>query len=236
MGIGPDQRSYMQKALTSAIDSYYGEQVPTLKGFVAQRRATYIAKLEERVKASELRAAIAEERETAGRAQGVVTRLTNERSAKQAELKAQHAQQLADLRAKQQKEETDLVAHYEPAMLEAKAKQEVTAAKRDAVERAAYFTALGVEDDARYLRNFSIDEAIRTRVDEFTEKNLMADEAGAAVQLRVNQEKLMGDAVWLAKDMKNLRELILGFINAGKLPPITVEAWLIENGIDLMPQ
>ena len=236
MGIGPDQRSYMQKALTSAIDAYYGERVPTLKGFVAQRRATYIAKLEERVKASELRAAIAEERETAGRAQGVVTRLTNERSAKQAELKAQHAQQLADLRAKQQKEETDLVAHYEPAMLEAKAKQEATAAKRDAVERAAYFTALGVEDDARYLRNFSIDEAIRTRVDEFTEKNLMADEAGAAVQLRVNQEKLMGDAVWLAKDMKNLRELILGFINAGKLPPITVEAWLIENGIDLMPQ
>ena len=238
MGIGPDQRNYMQKTLNTAIDAFYGEAVPTLKGFIAQRRATFIAKLEEKVDAATHRANIATARDLAGRAQGVVTRLENERRVKQVEMNARHEKEIADLRAKQQKELTDLVAHYEPSLLDATTKRDETAKERDAVERAAYFAVLGIEDDGRsfYRSDISVENALRQRVDEFTERNLMSDEGGAAVQKRVDQEKLMADAVWIAKDMKDLRELVLGFIAAGKLPAITIEAWLIENGKDLKVQ
>jgi hypothetical protein len=34
--------------------------------------------------------------------------------------------------------------------------------------------------------------------------------------------------------MADLRKLVIEFINNKKLPSITVEAWLIENGVDLM--
>jgi hypothetical protein len=72
-------------------------------------------------------------------------------------------------------------------------------------------------------------------VDGFIEKNLMADDEGKQVQLRIRQEKLISDAVYIAKDINHLRELVLGFVASGKLPAITVEAWLIENGMDLLP-
>lgn len=236
MGIGADQRNYMQKSLLEAIDQFYGDVVPNLRTFIAKRRATFLAKLEKQVDAVKLRQEILEAREVAGRAQGVLTKLKNERTAKEVELRAQHDKELADLKALHQKQITELIARSEPHILSAKENQDKLAAERDAVERRAYFTALAAEDDGRYVPKPTIEAALTARVDEYIERNLMQDEDGAAVQKRVQQEKLAADAVWLAKDMVNLRDLVLGFIRVEKLPKITMEAWLIEQGEDLMPK
>ncbi len=234
MAIGPQQREYMQKTLLTAIANFYGDRVPDLKTFIAQKRATFIKLLEEKVDAAGLRAVVAEFRELAGRAQAVVTRLEGEQAKAKAELEARHNLELAELKKKQEKERADLVLHYEPALFEARTKRDEANTAKNATERATYFVALGQQDDGRYVPKPAIDEALRVRVDEYAANNLMQDNDGAEVQTRLKQEKLMGDVVWLAKDMPDLRNLILGFIHAGKLPPVTVEAWLIENGKDLI--
>lgn len=233
MGIGPDQRNYMQKTLLAALANFYGDRVPNLVTFTSKRRASFIAKLEEAVGAPELRAKITEVKDVAGRAQGVLTRLTNEQDKAKTELKAKHDLEIAELQRRQEKERFALVEHYQPALLDAKSKVSETSTERDKVERAAYFAILDVEDDGRYVPQVSIEAALKQRVDGYIGLHLMDDEDGVAVQGRVKQETLIGDAVWVAKDMLDLRGLILGFIHVGKLPPLTIEAWLIENGVDL---
>jgi hypothetical protein len=236
MAIGPEQRAYMMSALKKAIAKFYGDRVPTLDAFRNKRRKTFMEKLELAVDAAGWRQKLSDQRVLRGTAQGVVTRLDNERSARQIELRAKHEQEVADLRAKQQLESTKLIQHYEPAMLDAKEKLNAQETAISAMERESYFAGLGIEDDNRqfYRGSVTVDNAITERVDAFIENNLVEDEEGSAVLKRMEQEQLISDSTYIAGNMADLRKLVLEFINNKKLPNITVEAWLIENGVDLM--
>lgn len=236
MAIGPEQRAYMQKTLMSAIARFYGEAVPSLKDFSARKRATFLAKLEELVDATGWRKQLDDQRAVVGTARGVVTRLNNEKQSKIVELRALHAKELADLQAEQQAALNKLAAHYEPSILAADEKKNEEERQLTALERKAFFHALGIEDDSRQVYrgdSLDIDKALQMRLTDYTESNLMADADGAAVQQRVAEEGIISDIVYLAKDVPTLRTSILSFIANGKLPAITVTAWEIEAGKDI---
>jgi hypothetical protein len=237
LAIGPEQRSYMMNALKKAIASYYGDRVPTLEDFRNKKRKTFMEKLEEAVNATEWRTKLADARELRGRAQGVCTRLDNEYSAKTIELSAKQQQEFAELQAKHQKEKATLAAHYEMPKLDAREALQQREKELNALQRESFFAGLGNEDDGKSLYgNPGIDEAIRNRVDKFIELNLTSDEDGLAVLKRLEQEQLVSDSAHIADNMKDLRSLVIEFITDNKLPPITVEAWRIENGVDLKAQ
>jgi excinuclease UvrABC ATPase subunit len=237
LAIGPEQRSYMMNALKKAIAKYYGDRVPTLEDFRNKKRKTFMEKLEEAVNATEWRTKLAEARAVRGTAQGVVTRLENEHSVRKVELDTKHQQEYAELKAKQQKEIAALAAHYEMPKLDAREALQLREKELSELARASYFAGLGNEDDGKSMYSSpTIDDAIRQRVDKFIELNLTEDEEGIAVLKRMEQEQLVSDSAHIADNMKDLRALVIEFIGDGKLPPVTVEAWRIENGVDLKVQ
>lgn len=232
MGIGPEQRTYIMRTLLGAIDNFYGDRVPGLDSFKSKR--TYMEKLEKEVDATSWRQKIEDANKEKGVAQGVVTRLENNRQSKKTEMDARHQQEIAQLKERQAREIANMVAEYEPSILEAKQKLNDAVAKVSEVVRASYFAGLGIEDDLRQTYgSLTIEKAIAERVDSFISRNLQDDEEGKLVLVRVGQEKLISDAVWIAKDMIDLRAKVISFIGKGKLPKITVEAWMIENCKDI---
>jgi len=226
--------AYMMKMLRQAIANYYGDSVPDVATFKNRRRKTFIELLEKDVDAAGWRQKIAEANAFRGTRQGVVTRLQNERQSKLAEQQAAHMQQIAELKAKHEREKAELVAHYEPALLEANSELEEASKAVDNVKRASYFAGLKAEDDGRAAYRSDIESAIRETVDTFIDQNLMSDEEGTAVMKRAHQEAMVSDLAYIAEKLTDLRGAVLAFIQADKLPPLTVEAWLIENGKDLM--
>jgi hypothetical protein len=234
MAIGPERMEYFKKLLRKAIDLYYGDRVPDLGTFKNRRRKTFMQKLEEEVNATEWRQKIAESVQARGTKQGVVTRLQNERQAKRAELEAVQMQEIAELKAKHQRQQTILVAHYEPKLLEANDAYKEADHEVSKVKRASYYAGMKSEDDGESFYNEKdIDVAIRNRVDGFMEMNLGSDEEGLAVLKRVKEEEMISDLAYISEKVPELREAVLEFVRLGKLPPITIEAWRIENGVDL---
>lgn len=239
MAIGPEQRAYMLKTLNKAIAAFYGDSVPTLEVFRNKRRKTYMARLEDEVNAASWRAKIAEANIAKGSAQGVVTRLRNERESRSTTLAAKHREEMEALKAKHERERTELVEHYEPALLEAGQRLKEKEGEVEVLHRASYFAALNQEDDNRNVGYYSrgdetlLDRAIRERVDDYIETNLTVDDEGQSVLLRMSQETLVSDAAFIAANMNELRGMVLSFIANQQLPPITVKAWLIESGRDL---
>lgn len=234
MAIGAEQREYMRRTLQKAIAKYYGDQVPTLAEYTNRKRKTFAELLKEKVEAPAWLQKIADARHLKGVAQGRVTKLQENYQAKQAELRQQHDLEAQQLRAKQQKELNELTAHYETPTAEAKQLLRERDSELVAVTRASYFAGLQAEDDGRHLYNErNVESAVEERVNLYIENNLTQDEDGLAVQKRINEETLIADATYIANNLKELRETVLKFIDNGKLPAITVEAWLIENGKDL---
>lgn len=236
MSIGPEIRQYMGSTLRKAVSSYYGDRVPTLKEFINRRRKTYMDKLEQEVGAQGLRDGLAEARQVKGTKQGVLTKLDENFQVKQVEQRARFEQEIAELKAKHQREAAELVAKYEPDRMNARAELREAEEKLSELGRASYFAGLEAEDDGRQFYGAkTVDDAIKERVDAYIEQNLGNDEEGRAVEQRINEESMINDIVYIADNMKDLRLKILSFIAVGKLPPITIEAWLIENGKDLTP-
>lgn len=236
MGLSPDQRDYMMRTLRGAIATFYGDKVPDLKTFTNQKRKTFIAKLEELVDAAGWRAKIAAAVDEFGRAKAAQTVVSNNYQVKKTEIVARQSKEMEELRAKQAKELVELDAHYAPSTLEAKNKANEKSDALDAARRASYFAAIGQEDDGRRIYGeYAVDEGIKQRVDDFISAHLMDDDDGRAVQVRIHQETIISDLVYISKDMLDLRARVLAFIALGKLPALTVEAWLIEGGQDLTP-
>lgn len=234
MAIGPDRMLYLKKTLLKAVDDYYGDRVPDITTFKNRKRKTFMELLEKEVNALGWRERISQAISVRGTKQGVVTRLNNEQSAKLAELDATHNEEIARLKLKHQTENKKLVAHYEPALLEAREELSVAEKEVSRIKRESYFAGLKAEDDLRsFYGERTIDNAITERVDTFIEQNLEDDDDGKAVQQRLHEETIIGDLVHLVEKVPELREQLLVFIQKGKLPEITVEAWLIENGQDL---
>jgi hypothetical protein len=234
MAIGPERMEFMKRTLKNAIAEYYGDRVPDLNTFKARRKKTFMLKLEEEVGATEWRLSIANAIGIKGDKQGAVTRLQNTRRSKQLELEAEQLQEIAEIKARHQLELTQLVAHYEPALLEANEALKIAEEQVKKTKRASYFAGMKTEDDGEsFYQERDIEAAIKNRVEVFTEQNLGSDEEGRSVLLRVKQEDMVSQMAYIAEKLSELRGMVLKFINAGKLPPVTVEAWGIENGKDI---
>lgn len=236
MGLSPDQRDYMMRTLKGAIAAFYGDNVPDLKTFTNKKRKTFMVKLEEVVKAAEWREKIAAAIQVAGHARSAYTQVKNNYDLKKAELSAKWEKEKEELRAKQQKELVEFDAHYQPARVEANQRVEEADKIVNDLRRASFFAALNQEDDGRRLYgDADVDDGIKGRVDEYINDHLMDDDDGKAVAGRIKEETITSDMVYISKDMLDLRARVLAFIALHKLPAITVEAWLIENGQDLTP-
>lgn len=234
MAIGAEQREYMLRTLQGAIAKYYGDSVPTLKDFTNRKRKTFMEMLNEKVKATEWQQRIQAARQLVGNAKGVATKLNENHAAKYTEIRERHEREIAELRAKHQKELAELAAHYEPVKVEANQKLRELEVELQVLVRASYFAGLEAEDDGRHVRNeYDITTAVNERVNAFIENNLEGDPDGVAVNRRIQEEKLIGDAAYIANNMKELRETVLFFISTGELPKISVPAWKIKDGQDL---
>jgi len=234
MAIGPERMAHMVKMLRLAISDFYGDRVPDVTTFKNRRRKSFMEQLEIEVNAEKWRKLIADAVQFRGTRQAVVTRLENERRSKITEMDAAHRQQLAELKAKQERELAQLSAHYEPAVLEAETELKNATDSLQKVQRESYFAGMKAEDDnRRFYGTKTIEEAISERVDQYIDQNLGIDSEGQAVELRVHQENLCADIAYIAEKVPELREVVLEFIKAGKLPQITIEAWGIENGKDV---
>lgn len=240
MGLNPDTARNIVSAFNQALDVFYGSSVATMDQFKAKRRATYMAKLEEIVGAVTWRKNISVAVEALGRAKGVYTRLSNEKQSHIAEMKARHDLELAQLREKQAKEINEWTVHYEPTMLEADAAREARGKELDDLRRASYFAGLDIEDDGRqlYFRSDKepLDTAISERVGVFMDHNIGDDPEGVKVLTRQRQTILLKDIVNFVKDLAEMRKWVLWKIEAGQLPPVTIDAWWIKDGMDVMPK
>ena len=242
MAISADIAGKIVQTFERALDVYYGDSVATLKQFQDSKRKTFMEKLEEVLEAPKWRKKVADAVALLGTAKGVVTRLENERSSKQEELHAKHQLELADLKERQAREVNQLVAHYEPSLLEAKQKREERENELTAVRREAYFYGLAQEDDGRSLSSYygsrtneeiGIDKAIRERVDRYIEDNLKDDPDGQKVLKRIDETDLVKQLVYFEKNVDTMRKSFLSFIINGDLPPVTIKAWRIVKGKDI---
>jgi hypothetical protein len=234
MAIGSDQREYMMRTLKSAIATYYGDSVPTLDVYKNRKRSTFMDDYRKKVNAQDWLAKISESKVSLGNANGSLTRLSDNRTAKQAEMNARHQQEQAELRAKQEREKADLIAHYEPSVNDARQLVKERQDALNSVVRQSYFAGRMEEDDGRSMyHDKDIEAAVREMVDGYINNNLMNDAEGAAVLKRIEQERLLSDVAYIAGNMKELRQFVLDFITAKELPPITVKAWLIVDGKDI---
>lgn len=110
-----------------------------------------------------------------------------------------------------------------------------------AKRRASYFAGLDIEDDGRtlYLRSGDkepLDVAISERVSDFMDHNIGDDPEGMKVLLRQKQTLLLKAIVNFVKDLAEMRKWVLWKIEAGQLPPVTIDAWWIKDGVDVMPK
>ena len=236
MAISAQQRQFLTSSLQGAIAKHYGDDVPTLQLYTRQRRATFIEKLKEQLQAPLWYSKVAAAKAVLGHALGVQTKLKNNQRVNQEELRAERDEALAKVEAQYQAEFTKLTLKYEPALSEQYEAVNGAQQAANAVERASYFAALGEEDDGRriYGSDTSFDGAISQRVDRYIENSLDDDAMGKQVAQRIEEERLVGDVAYIAKNVEAMREAILGFIRAGDLPAITMKAWGIVEGKDVL--
>lgn len=235
MAISSDQRGFLTASLKKAIATYYGDDVPALDKYTNKKRATFIEQLKEKLNATEWYGKIKRAVDVLARKRSASTKVRNNYQIKQDELRAEKEKRAAELEAWYQSERQKLGLKYEPA-IQAKYEDEKAAevALKD-LERASYFDGLGEEDDGRRLyHDATIDTAIDQRVDHYIEQSLDDDELGAKVAVRVEQEKLVGDIAYIQKSVETMRIAILRFIASGDLPPITMKAWNIVDGVDTL--
>lgn len=234
MGIGPAQIDRVSKSLQASIAKYYGDRVPNLNDFKRKRRGSFIEKLKETVNFADMQLKIAEINTRLGHKNSQMTQLRNNRDTSLNNMRMVHQQQIDELKAKQQKEMTEHGLNYAPRIDEVAAEIKVIEDEREAEMRKFYFKIIGEEDDGRYLRSPDLNDAVNKVVDRYTEYNLMSDEDGADVMKRMSQEDLTSDLPYFSNNMNELRGNLLGFISAGKIPPITIEAWGIVDGKDIL--
>lgn len=235
MAISSEQRGFLMRSGKAAIARHYGDEVPTLDVYTRRKRATFMEKLKIELGASKWYARISDAQQTLSHIEGVRTKLRGNFRVKQEELRAERDKRLAEVEAQYQADLKKATLHYEPKLNEQDDLRRNAQKELSDIERESYFAAIGEEDDGRYLYGtVNFDTGIDARVDTYIENSLEAEELGAKVAQRMEEEQLFGDVAYISKNVEAMREAVLRFIESGDLPPITIKAWNIIDGQDTL--